>query len=263
MKNLTLTTNKKTLVISVLLVLIILGAITYYYFYSKKTVSAITVAPTTLERVETITGGKAEVVKDVPKKTSEWGMVISLASLPQDIILTKELWMENPNIYEKEISDLEKNQKDKYNNQLGTLQKLSESKDLIEQFVDHTNGEIVKLKKYKEDQTTKQKNDQIILEQTKQRSHKDIMVQGRTVPVDQILSSTKNMSAIINLLDDKIVLIDLLISLKEQTRDSLQKGDIDLAGRSANDEDTVSLVASWHEKGELKLREEIRKVFFE
>ena len=170
---------------------------------------------------------KKAIATQVPLEESN-SLYISFASLPSDLVLRKEPWMDFKK-FDSELTKLETEQKKISTETQSNWSKIIASTDSQSQMVVYIQNSIDSV------QTSKQQLTKVLS-----------MV--RNPPSDITSEKKQILSELDAVVTDLLLLYENQINIKSQTLAAVQGKNVSKAVIAANDEDRMSLVISWHDK---------------
>lgn len=204
-----------------------------------------------------------EVSKMVAENDPLLTLTIALESEDKDIIIHKDPWMLDWNVYGNELSTLKKSHKEKSEIQKKGFQLITESLDLKAEFIAYVENDIDEYEKYKKEQISYQNYLNKLLSFLTTRPGRDLVHDEKIILESDLKKLQENMELSLMNIEDRFFLIDALIRTKQQIIPAVEIGQVDRAPMLANDEDTIGLVLSWYEEGDLELGEERQRLIKE
>lgn len=190
-----------------------------------------------------------------------WAINIPLKSIGQEIIITKEPWMLDGDIYDKQLTELETQQKKDFESKEG------EARYTILLGRDDLSAELITVLQNSIKQAEQNK---IYLEKDKKRLLDTLGLiderlarygYGGLFTESNVANIRSNLNQTISVIDDITRMTDLFINIKNGTIRQIRDKNILMTLYSADDEDTVTLVLSWHEEGYQKLHDQGTEIF--
>jgi len=209
-------------------------------------------------KIATTEEEKEEMKKD---KNSLGVLSIPLKSIPNSLLVTQEPWMLSMDVYDKQLTELENKQREDFESKNGEARytAIFNRDDLYSELISHL-----------EDFVESAKEDRAYFIDNKQKRLDFLSSLNERIAnygysgvftEDNVAEIRNNSNAIINLIDDIVRMADLLIKVKEGTIEQIKNKDALMVLYSADDEDTVSLVLSWHIDGYQNLQKKGAEIF--
>lgn len=240
---------KKTrlIAISATLLFITVVALAYHYLAIG---SQFAIFNTTSDKVALTT---------IKPSNEKWvGIQIQLRSIPFDMRILWEPWMEDVNSYEKELRELEAKRKAMQKEGEIGWSKIIQSEELKGQFIAYTDNHIKtiseNIEKYKSERKSKQDLIDMIPEDA-------FVFKGKEFQGEIVERLKENLRTNVAVTDDIIILFETQIKVKNGTLQSVKNKNITDAINSANDEDTLSLIIEWHELGYEKILKQSKDIY--